>query len=71
MPGAKFYKKASGERGHAEHGWLHTYHHFPFASYYDPSYRFQQFGCLRVINEDRVDPSEGFGMVSRFLKLRK
>lgn len=38
-----------------------TYHHFPFAAYYDPSERFQDFGALRVINEDRVEPSEGFG----------
>ena len=47
--------------GHAHHGWLKTFHHFPFASYYDPSNRFQDFGALRVINEDRVIPSEGFG----------
>lgn len=57
----KFHVKKSGDRGHAHHGWLKTYHHFPFAAYYDPSERFQDFGSLRVINEDRVEPSEGFG----------
>lgn len=33
----------------------------PFASYYDPSNKYQDFGALRVINEDRVAPSQGFG----------
>ena len=48
------------ERGHAEHGWLNTWHSFSFANFYDPSK--VHFGALRVLNDDEIGAGMGFGM---------
>ena len=59
---ANFLYLPAEERGHANQGWLDTYHSFSFASYYNPDR--MGFGTIRVLNDDIIHPSMGFGMHS-------
>lgn len=51
--------RSAAERGSVNLNWLESYHSFSFGQYYDPNH--MGFGALRVINEDKVQPSQGFG----------
>jgi redox-sensitive bicupin YhaK (pirin superfamily) len=58
-PAPQFLVQRSADRYFGDHGWLKTRHSFSFADYFDP--RYQNWGALRVFNDDRVDAGMGFG----------
>jgi redox-sensitive bicupin YhaK (pirin superfamily) len=51
--------RRAGERGHTQWGWLDSRHTFAFGEYHDPEH--MGFRALRVLNDDRVQPGQGFG----------
>ncbi|NHB96955.1 pirin family protein [Photorhabdus stackebrandtii] len=53
------YLRKASDRGHANHGWLDSWHTFSFANYYDAN--FTNFSALKVINEDFIEAGQGFG----------